>query len=279
MGSWSVNEVAKKLEQSGIASGREAQSLSRWIWEDVFGFPPSSKEELAAELESKMHSTFKRLAEGEPVQYIAGHAWFYGMKFKVTGDVLIPRPETEELVEWVYTDFKHETRPLRILDIGTGSGCIAITLKKILRHRVSVFAVDISSAALEVARANAQQLNMDVEFFHRDFLEDSFSGLGLFDIVVSNPPYVSKRDASKELMAGLQFEPELAIYPNGNDPDIFYQKILSEGRAALQPGGACYMELNEFRSAAVLGYARASGWSLVELRRDLQGLDRMLKVK
>ena len=132
MGIWNLNKLANTLSELRIAEGRELHNLSIWIWEETMGYSTTLDINLTPEEEKKLHDSIHRIAAGEPVQYIAGHAWFYGMKLKVTPDVLIPRPETEELVDWILKEIKKGPgNSIRILDIGTGSGCIAIALKKI----------------------------------------------------------------------------------------------------------------------------------------------------
>jgi len=275
---WNLERIADQLEQLDIAVDREAASLARWLWEDVLKINTRSETLLNKEKQQQLASAIQRLQLGEPIQYIAGHAWFYGYSLHVDRNVLIPRPETEELVEWVLSTFKsfHKGR-LRILDIGTGSGCIAIVLKKRLGDRADVVAIDISQEALQVARFNSQQLEAPVEFILRDFLLDGLGGLGRFDIIVSNPPYVSKAIAGEEIVQRLKYEPDAALYPIGPDPDIFYRKISLEGPTGLVEGGTCFLEINEFRAREIEGYFKASGWDGVEIRIDLQGMPRMLK--
>ena len=273
---WNLSRVEEEVSKKDIAQGREATNLAGWIWEECFGFSRSSEHEFGEKEDQKINSILSRLQDHEPVQYIAGHAWFYGLKLKVTPDVLIPRPETEELVEWIFLDWEKSVHPLRILDIGTGSGCIAITLKYLLGEKASVLAIDNSKSALNIAKENAQVQSQDIEFRLHDFLKNGFEGLGLFDIIVSNPPYVSN-DASPEIHEALKFEPSVALYPPGLDVNIFYRKMALEGKDNLQPGGACYMELNEFNHEDIQEIFRANKWQGIELRDDLQGLPRMLK--
>jgi release factor glutamine methyltransferase len=275
---WSIARVADRLEQMDIALDREAMSLARWIWIEILSLSPSVDTVLDDEKRLKLEHTFERLLNGEPAQYIAGHAWFYGVKFLVTRDVLIPRPETEELVEWVLSDCRKMIQEkIRILDIGTGSGCIAILLKKKLGDRATVKAIDISERALSVAALNSQSQQAYIEFIQQDFLTKGFEGLGTFDIIVSNPPYVSKEIAGHEVIHRLKYEPDVALYPQGNDPDIFYKKICAEAWLVLEQGGAGYLEINEFRAQEIEGYFKKSKWSGVEVRLDLQGMPRMLK--
>ena len=279
MDSWSISRIADQLEQLNIALDREAMSLARWIWMEILLLPKDQGAELSESNQQRLSQTFTRLVHGEPVQYIAGHAWFYGLRFHVNPDVLIPRPETEELVEWILADQKNKRRePIRILDIGTGSGCIAITLKKHLGHETEVMGIDISEGALNISRMNSEQLGVEVEFRNIDFLSEKLEDIGLFDIIVSNPPYVSKEIAGHEIIHKLKYEPELALYPKGVDPDIFYKKFSNLGKGILKEDATCYFELNEFRAKEIEDYFQAEGWVNTEVRIDLQGMPRMLKV-
>lgn len=277
MGIWSLSRVEQALAEKQLASGREANNLAGWIWEECFGWIKQEEKVFNGEEELKLNSIFERILSGEPIQYIAGHAWFYGLKFKVTPDVLIPRPETEELVEWVFNDWKNVEAHIRILDIGSGSGCIPITLKNLLGDKITVIGIDISEAALNVAEENARLLNEKVDFQLHDFLKNGFENLGQFDVIVSNPPYVSP-EAGEKIREALKFEPALALYPEGIDVNIFYRKIAERGRESLNEGGKSYMELNEFNAAEIQRIFEGERWKDIEIRNDLQGLPRMLRV-
>ena len=278
MAVWNLNKVKAMLEEKNIAHDREAANLAGWLWEECFGFGRTDEHLFNTDAEKKIASMVDRLEAGEPVQYIAGHAWFYGLKMMVTPAVLIPRPETEELVEWVFNEWKNATHPIRILDIGTGSGCIAITLKNLLQEKATVLAIDVSSEALSIAKKNAGTLSQEVEFRQHDFLKSGFNGLGKFDVIVSNPPYVSST-VEQGLRDSLKFEPRLALYPEGDDVNIFYKKLSALGKNQLEEGGACFVELNEFNSVAIRGIFEREHWTVVETRKDLQGADRMLMTR
>lgn len=207
-----------------------------------------------------------------------GHTWFYGLKLKVTSAVLIPRPETEELVHWIISDSKTPNKVFRILDIGTGSGCIAIALKNYFKNNADLIAIDVSQHALAVAKENAISNGLEIQFIQRNFLEEGFTGLGDFDIIVSNPPYVSKADLTEQEIANLNYEPAIALFPDNQDPDIFYNTINLQLHLSLNKGGACYLELNEFRSAEIRSLFSEKYWSGIEVREDMQGKPRMLKL-
>ena len=278
MGIWDLRKIASVLHDRNLAEGRETDNLAGWIWEEMLGKRNKAGANLSPWEETKLMITFDRLATGEPVQYIVGHAWFYGIKLKVSPDVLIPRPETEELVNWVLTDIKNSAKKeLRILDIGTGSGCIAIALKLHLKTSAELFAIDISEKALEIAKENAMSSDVDIRFFRKDYLNEDMVDLDKFDVIVSNPPYISRQIAGEHLVNQLRHEPPLALYPEGDDPDAFYKRIAEKGKLNLVPGGNCYVEMNEFRADLIPSYFEQSGWEGLETRKDLQGAPRMLK--
>jgi release factor glutamine methyltransferase len=276
---WGVNRISQAIEARSIARNREAASLAQWVWEDILKKRRGSNSPLTKDELDLMESVFERMSTGEPVQYIAGHAYFYGRKFKVSPGVLIPRPETEELVEWVYADFRDAKRPLRILDIGTGSGCIAIMVKLLLGDRAEVIGIDISADALAVAEFNSKALAAEVMFLHHDFVKKHFAGLGQFDVIISNPPYISATDVGDELKEALRFEPVGALYPVDPDPDIFYKIILAWAKDYLHEGGTCFLEINEFRKEQMESIVASTGWESGDFRKDLQGQWRMLRIK
>ncbi len=276
MGIWSVTRVAKAIDKLKMVKGREVVNQAIWLWEEGMSLSRNIKVDLHKEAEEKLITFLSRLSQGEPVQYIVGHAWFYGIKLKVNSHVLIPRPETEELVGWILSDHRKPGRILRIIDIGTGSGCIAIALKKHLGHFAQVHVLDISEPALAIARENALSAGVELEFHFRDFLQDGLAGLGKFDIIVSNPPYVSLAWAGKNTFDGLAYEPPIALYPEGEDPDIFYQRIADTGDS-INEGGHCYLEMNEYRHHEIVEYFKKAGMDSIEIRQDMQGKPRMIK--
>lgn len=214
----------------------------------------------------------KRLCTGEPVQYVVGYTWFYGRRFEVTPAVLIPRPETEELVLWILEDWKHKPS-VCILDIGTGSGCIPVTLALEMKQ-VDIKATDISQNALSIARINAALHSVNVKLIHSDALQDRFEDMGVFDVVVSNPPYVSHEEFEGLDLSVKAHEPRIALGHESGDALIFYRAIAE--RAKVRKGGAIYVELNEFHADAIATIFMEAGYQ-VELREDLQDKIRMLK--
>ena len=210
----------------------------------------------------------------KPIQYILGKTIFYNLTFNVTPGVLIPRPETEELVDWIIKE--NPDKYNRILDIGTGSGCIAISLAKNLPESV-VYASDISSEALTVTKKNSKLNTVDIQIMQLDILNSDTQLNEKFDIIVSNPPYITEKE--KKLMHKniLDFEPELALFVSNNNPLLFYKAIIDFGMNHLNPGGKIYFEVNESfgKETALLLEERA--FRDISLKKDINGKDRMLR--
>lgn len=230
---------------------------------------------------NQLQGMLDRLLRHEPVQYVLGEADFCGLTLKVAPGVLIPRPETEELVEWVCDDLKNLPSP-SIVDVCTGSGCIALALA----HRfpdARVRATDLSQEALAIAEANARRLSLPVSFIHADALGDCPFGaegghpLPLFDAVVSNPPYIRQSERQDMDANVLDFEPEEALFVADDTPLIFYEAIARAARARLTPRGALYFEINSALGSSVLAMLSSLGYAHAELRQDAYGNDRMVK--
>jgi release factor glutamine methyltransferase len=228
---------------------------------------------------SELQRMLGLLKKDVPIQYVLGEAWFYGMPLHVDEHVLIPRPETEELVSWILEDEKKEVRragPVRVLDIGTGSGCIAIALKKNL-GKSEVFAIDKSADALTVARENAARQEADIHFLEADALKkDALDTLPPVDVIVSNPPYIPLSEKPGLQARVADHEPPLALFVPGDDPLVFYRAILEASAKRLQQGGKLYVEIHEDRGAEVEALFRELGFTGVILRQDLNGRDRMV---
>lgn len=234
-------------------------------------------EELDADERQKLVTIVERLKMFEPIQYILGETEFYGLTFRLSQDVLIPRPETEELVDWILRDSPIPSA--RILDVGTGSGCIPISLKKQL-VQANVSACDISPKALQIARNNTLLNQVDVNFFELDILNTTTYALPeKLDILVSNPPYI--RNSEKELMHDnvLRFEPHLALFVDDESPLIFYNALAKFGSKNLNPGGLIYWEINEAYGIECYELLEKEGFSDIVLRKDLNGKDRMIKAR
>ncbi|KAA2216880.1 peptide chain release factor N(5)-glutamine methyltransferase [Maribacter flavus] len=223
--------------------------------------------------EPKMFEALSELKEHRPIQHIIGSAHFMGMDFKVGPQVLIPRPETEELVRWVLADVDKQAN-LDILDMGTGSGCIAIGLAKSLKN-ASVQALDISEEALEVARGNALKNEVEVHFFKADMLD--FHSKLSFDIIISNPPYVRKLEKNKMNKNVLLFEPESALFVSNEDPLIFYSGVARFASKHLKPNGMLYLEINQYLGPETCTLLDTFDFNTIELRKDMYGNDRMIK--
>ncbi|MDB5192956.1 MAG: prmC [Segetibacter sp.] len=222
----------------------------------------------------------QELLQHKPIQYVLGEAWFYNLKLFVNEHVLIPRPETEELVEWIVEEnekCKMKNEKLSILEVGTGSGCIPIALKVALPE-ASVTAVDVSADALIVANKNALIHNAEVTFKTVDFLnEGSWSDLEECDIIVSNPPYIKASEENEIRENVLKHEPHLALFVPDNNALVFYEAIAKFGRTHLKAGGAIYVEINEALGEATKQVFIEQGYGKVELKKDMQQKDRMIK--
>ncbi|WP_439556059.1 peptide chain release factor N(5)-glutamine methyltransferase [Dyadobacter sp.] len=220
-----------------------------------------------------------RLNNNEPVQHIIGSTEFCGLEFQVSSSVLIPRPETEELVRMVTRDYAEPDKDISILDIGTGSGCIAIVLARFLPH-VSVHAWDVSDEALEVAKENARQLIADVKFAKQDMLNMTLPLSGdipQFDCIVSNPPYVTYSEQEHMRPNVLRFEPHEALFVEDSDPLLFYKAIADFGTHYLKRAGKCYVEINEHFGTETKQVFEERNYRNVEILRDINGKDRFVR--
>ena len=219
---------------------------------------------------------FHSLKNHIPIQYIIGEAEFYGLTFNVNNNVLIPRPETEELVNWILKDCKN-IQDIKILDIGTGSGCIAISLAKNLPN-AEVFAIDISSEAIKTAELNAQLNKVTVHFMEADIL--SLNELPQkFDIIVSNPPYVREQEKEQMQQNVLDNEPHIALFVKDENPLLFYNKISDLAKSHLTLNGSLYFEINQYLGLKTVDLLKSKGFKNIELRKDLYEVDRIVKAK
>jgi len=223
---------------------------------------------------SSLENALLQLKRKVPVQYVIGHAWFAGLVFKVSPAVLIPRPETEELVNEAIQYIKnHHKRS--VLDIGTGSGCIPVSIKKQLPF-TDVAAIDISETALAVAKENATTHDVLVEWIKKDFLQEAeWSSLPLYDVIISNPPYIpeNEKDALDENVTA--YEPHLALFVPDNDALVFYEKIAEFASRHLAEDGAVFMETHELLAAEAAAHFTAKGYHAV-IKKDMTGKDRMV---
>lgn len=268
-----VRRIASAL--SGLYEEREALSIARLATAELGGL---RMEELLTDPEAPLHieglnALTERLSAGCPVQYLLGQADFCGMKFKVREGVLIPRPETEELVAWIAA----ENPGVRtLLDVGTGSGCIAIALKRLLPD-ADISAADISADALAVAAENCKQLRAEVTLRQADALRNLAEVFpGPFEIIVSNPPYVPQHDLETMHPNVRDFEPHTALFVPEEDPLIFYRAIARAARRLLMPGGKLYFEIYERFGDTMHRLLQQEGYTDIHLREDLYGKPRML---
>ena len=239
-------------------------------------FVLTPQERLLNSQEDLIKKAVARLKKQEPLQYILGQTTFYGLSFKVNNDVLIPRPETEELVNWIKNDFTKHTTQLTILDIGTGTGCIPISLKKQLPSSL-VFGMDVSEKALHFAKSNAKRLDVTIEWLHQDILNnDSFKTP--LDIIVSNPPYVKLDEQVMMAKNVLEHEPHLALFVSNEDPLVFYRAITLFATKHLKENGVLYFEINQYLGKETKAMIADYGFEVI-LKKDLNGNDRMIKAK
>jgi release factor glutamine methyltransferase len=273
------NDLAKAITIDD--SEEEIQTIAYIVLEKTLGI---SRTDVLAEREiavagdedKRIKETIRRINNHEPVQYIFGETEFFGRTFKVNSSVLIPRPETEELVSLVKESIlKNGGSPPRILDIGTGSGCIAVTLALEL-PRSKVFALDMSQDALETAKMNAKSLQADVAFINCNILNEKIP-IDNLDVVVSNPPYIplEEKISMKRNVTG--FEPSLALFVSNEDPLIFYKVIVAKSLSNLNPGGLLAVEINERFGEDVANIFGSAGFTEVHIVKDLFRKDRIVK--
>lgn len=274
-----------------LYGSREAALIAGWVMEHLTGHSKIDRliratEPLPDHILRQYYIYRSELLAHRPVQYVLQESWFAGMRFYVDENVLIPRPETEELVQWaIETITPNPTgdhpSPLSpsgtLLDIGTGSGCIAITLSRKL-PTLAIHACDISTGALHVAQKNAACLGADLTFHQLDFLDrQAWVGLPPIQWLVSNPPYIPQSERSAMAPHVTDAEPALALFVPDTDPLIFYRAIAEFSGRYLQPGGAVFVEIHEGMAGPVADVFRSHGASAVEARKDLSGKDRMIK--
>jgi release factor glutamine methyltransferase len=267
----------------GLYENREAATIAGMVMEFVTGKSKMDRwlqknELLSIENLKSLEKYSKELLTGKPVQYVLGEAWFAGLCLTVNEHTLIPRPETEELVNlcasWAATN-KIQIAPLQILEVGTGSGCIAIALQKKMPAAI-ITAIDISAEAIEVATINAAKYNAPIQFKTVDFLDEArWPEMGNYDIIISNPPYIA--DIEKESMAGhvLDFEPHTALFVTNNNPLIFYSALANFGNKYLNKNGALFVEINQALGLQTKDVFVQANYNTL-LKKDLFDNDRMI---
>ena len=271
---------AGELEK--IYGSDEANALIMILLEHYFGI---DRVKMALEPELRLseselltlHFAVKELLKNKPIQYVIGETEFCGLRFLVNENVLIPRPETEEMVRLLAVG--HWPLTVKILDIGTGSGCIAISLAKLLKDSV-VTAVDVSEKALEVARKNAKANNVNVRFVLDDILSPKSPELleNKYDVIVSNPPYVCESEKAEMRANVLDYEPSSALFVSDNDPLVFYRKILEYAQKALKPKGEIWFEINEKFGEEMTKLCNKMGRKQTEIIKDFKERDRVMKI-
>jgi release factor glutamine methyltransferase len=280
-----------------IYDDSESSNIAQLVLEDCTGHSKSGlllqkDEALSPTQEKKLQEQLQRLLTHEPIHYVQNKAWFYGMELYVDNSVLIPRPETEELVDWIASDVKASgldvfnrgplqadaTTQLKILDIGTGSGCIALALKKAM-PRAEVWGCDVSEEALNIARRNGSTLDIRVDFQGINFLDEAQQiSLPTVDIIVSNPPYIPISDKGTMRPNVLNYEPHTALFVPNDDALLFYKAIAQFAKKRLYENGTIYLEIHEALGADVVSLFRSEGYSQIKIKKDMQGKDRMVKV-
>ena len=266
-----------KLEESV----EEIQQLAFMVMEHELGLSTTEilmeKEvEVSTDVQNKLGTIAQRLNDHEPIQYVLGDEEFLGKRFLVSPAVLIPRPETEELVKHVPfpPPVSDDEPPIRIIDIGTGSGCIAISLKSLM-PQAEVYATDISDEALAVAQQNVDRLEPQVKLLKHDILNEDIPVTEL-DIIVSNPPYVAQHEKNSMQQHVLDHEPHLALFVPDNDPLVFYKAIASRGKQALKPGGKVVVEVNALYGNETVSVFESEGYTDVALITDMHGKNRFV---
>ena len=238
----------------------------------------ASEAEVSDEVLEQLRSDIQRLSMHEPLQYVLGNTSFYGLEIQCNPAALIPRPETEELVDWVLSEVQLPSCAL--IDLGTGTGCIPLAIKA-KRPSWQVSAIDVSEEALALARTNALSLVLDVRFEAADLLKD-FSALTIkdkFNVVISNPPYIPNADAMSMLPNVLNHEPHLALFVPDSDPLLFYRRIVGFSEQYLEKEGYVFVEIHEDLSDETIQLFHQAGFANIELRKDLQGKPRMIKAQ
>jgi release factor glutamine methyltransferase len=278
-----LQEATKHITNSlqTIYSQRESQNIAAILMEHITDL--SATQRLIAQTDNltssqiiSVEQSIAQLLQHKPIQQIVGYTWFAGNKFFVDENVLIPRPETDELVEHILNE--HQNQAISIIDIGTGSGCIAISLKHKL-PQATVTAVDVSNKALAIAAKNASHIGSDVNFLHLDFLDESnWNQLPTFDIIVSNPPYIKELEKAQMQNNVLLHEPHLALFVPNDNALIFYEKIALFAKTHLNPNGSIWLEINEALGKETAAVFIDNGFN-AQIILDMQGKERIIKAK
>lgn len=277
-----MNPIVYYIKQTlqGYYPDSEIVSMAKLLLTQVFGMSvielyAGKDNSFSANEQKRLSDILIRLQKYEPIQYIIGTEYFYGLSFEVNKNVLIPRPETEELVDLIVQENKN--RKVRVLDVGTGSGCIAISLAKNLEG-AEVTSWDISEGALQVAARNCRRNGVEVRLERKDVLQFSPSG-EQFDIIVSNPPYITEKEKMDMDANVLDWEPGTALFVPDDNPLLFYRKIADVGMSMLTPEGRLYFEINRGYGKQTVDMLAGLGYRNIELRKDISQNDRMIRAE
>jgi release factor glutamine methyltransferase len=277
--------IAEKMlefrqELSTLYDPREAKNITEWVLEKLVSLDKmqlvfDKHRLLTAPQIDALDAALARLKKAEPVQYVLEEADFMGQKFYVNNAVLIPRPETEELVDWALKQMKDRPTQIDILDIGTGSGCIPISLSLSL-PKANIEATDVSEAALKVANKNNSLSGNRVKFYLHNILIENLAA-AKYDLITSNPPYIATTESNSMAQHVLEFEPHLALFVEGEDVLLFYREIAAKAFVALKKNGVLLVEIHHEYGSDIVEIFKQSGLANVECRKDLSGKDRMVK--
>lgn len=275
----SIEYIKQQLQ--GQYPDAEIRSFINLLLQKVTGFNRTqlivNKNTIFSEEQTVLVQAFvEKLKKFVPLQYVLGETEFYGLQFQLTPEVLIPRPETEELIEWI-AKLENQNSHISILDLGTGSGCIAISLKNIFEN-ASVFATDISDNALRVAKLNGHNLNLKVHFYQSDILKMQ-PEKNRWDVIVSNPPYIPVAEMKEMLANVVDYEPHTALFVPNEKPLLFYDAIAEYALNSLKPSGKLFFEIHRDFGTQCVEMLLSKGFSQIELKKDLSGNDRMIKAE
>jgi release factor glutamine methyltransferase len=279
-------EAANRLliaSLTGLYDEREASGISSLVMERLTAMPKSLRlihksDVLTPEQETVFNQYLEDLLKQRPVQYVLGEAWFGNLSFYVNEQVLIPRPETEELADWLLHDEVSARPGLSVIDVGTGSGCIAVYLKK-KRLDFHVMAMDISEAALDIAKRNGEIHHAKIEFFLNDIRDNGQWGkLPETDLIISNPPYIPEKQKNSLDRHVKDFEPALALFAPDEDPIVFYKVIGAFAKMKLKPGGAIFLEIHHDYAREIMDWYTKNEFA-IELKKDFSGNNRMIMAR
>lgn len=283
-----VSELKSRFvkELEGLYTKEEIRVFFNWLAEAYLGLKPfelsiNQEQIITVEKLADFETALQKLSQEKPIQQILGKSHFYGLEFRLNEHTLIPRPETEELVAMIIEDFRSHQGVIRMLDIGTGSGCIPISIAKNL-SQAQLYAIDIADQALKVAKQNAIENKVVVKFGQIDILKASmlsnlFTEVDQFDVIISNPPYVRELEKSQMKNNVLKYEPERALFVSDDNPLLFYDHIANMAAEHLKGGGRLYFEINQYLGKQMLELVNHAGFMQVEVLKDGFGNDRMLR--